>query len=92
MDANSRALLIEVPTVWLKVDTDTAVRRVGLNAPRPVLLGNVRGQLKALTAQREPLYTEVATIDVDTTDREPAQIAAEIIESLSLKDQPGSTT
>lgn len=85
MDANSRALLIEEPTVWLKVDTDTAVRRVGLNAPRPVLLGNVRGQLKALTAEREPLYTEVATIQIDTTDREPGEIAAQIIGELDLE-------
>ena len=85
MDANSRALLIEEPQCGSKVDTDTAVRRVGLNAPRPVLLGNVRGQLKALTAEREPLYTEVATIQIDTSDREPGEIAAQIIGELDLE-------
>jgi shikimate kinase len=44
----------------------------------------VRGQLKALTQEREPLYTEVATIQIDTADREPGDIAAQIIDELDL--------
>lgn len=84
LDPQSRSLLAELPTVWLKVDTDTAVRRVGLNAPRPVLLGNVRGQLKTLTAQREPLYTEVSNLEIDTSERSPEEIAIQIIADLEL--------
>lgn len=89
LDAGSRELLADQPTVWLTVDTDTAVRRVGLNAPRPVLLGNVRGQLKALMTQREPLYTEVATFAIGTADRQPDEIAAEIITRLNLRASDG---
>ncbi len=84
LDSDSRGLLRDIPTVWLKVDTDTAVRRVGLNAPRPVLLGNVRGQLKSLTLEREPLYTEVADVSIDTTDRTPDELAAQIITELGV--------
>lgn len=85
LDAQTRALLADFPTVWLKVETDTAVRRVGLNAPRPVLLGNVRGQLKTLMAQREPLYAEVANLEIDTTERSPKELAAQIVEELGLE-------
>lgn len=87
LDADSRRLLRGIPTVWLQVDTDTAVRRVGLNAPRPVLLGNVRGQLKSLTLEREPLYTEVADMAIDTTDRAPAELAEQIIAEFGLSGE-----
>lgn len=84
LDAQTRELLVGLPAAWLKVDTDTAVRRVGLNAPRPVLLGNVRGQLKSLMEQRAPLYAEVATVEVETTDREPGEIAADVVSQLGI--------
>lgn len=83
LDANTRSLLAPIPTVWLTVDTDTAVKRVGLNAPRPMLLGNIRGQLKALTQEREPLYTEVATITLDTSERTPVEVAADVVAGLN---------
>lgn len=85
LNADSRKLLDSVPTVWLTVDTDTAVKRVGLNAPRPMLLGNIRGQLKALAEERRPLYAEVATITVDTSDRTGEDIVAAVISELGLK-------
>lgn len=84
LDAGTRELLSAVPTVWLTVDSDTAVKRVGLNAPRPMLLGNVRGQLKALAEVRKPFYTEVATATIDTTDQTPEQVCVAIIETLGL--------
>ena len=45
-----------------------AVKRVGLDTARPLLLGNVRGRLLALLNERAPLYAEVATEVVDTDD------------------------
>ena len=50
------------------------MQRVGLNAARPLLLGNVRGRLMQLLAERAPLYTEVATEQVDTDHRTPEQV------------------
>jgi shikimate kinase len=53
-----------------------------MNQARPLLLGNVRGQLHALLQQRAPLYAEVATITVSTDDRTAAEVAAELLAAL----------
>lgn len=66
------------PVVWLQVDDAEAARRVGLSAPRPVLLGNIRGQWAHLLQQRAPWYDEVAGWRIETTGREPADVADEI--------------
>ena len=84
LDPGTRELLSAVPTVWLTVESDTAVKRVGLNAPRPMLLGNVRGQLKALAEERKPFYAEVSNATIDTTDRTPEQVCVDIVEALGL--------
>jgi shikimate kinase len=68
--------------VYLEVDVAEAARRVGLNAARPLLLGNVRGQLSQLLAQRRPLYESVATVTVSTVGREPDEVAALIVKEL----------
>jgi shikimate kinase len=65
--------------VWLRVGLSTAVKRVGLDTARPLLLGNVRGRLLALLNERAPLYAEVASEVVDTDDRSPAEVAAQIV-------------
>ena len=38
---------------------------------RPLLLGNVRGRIKALLDERTPVYESVATLTVDTDGRTP---------------------
>ena len=60
IDAATRALLVGGPVVWLRVGLAAASQRAGLSGARPVLLGNVRAQMKALMDARAPLYTEVA--------------------------------
>jgi shikimate kinase len=82
LDAGTRALLAGQPVVFLDVSLTEAARRVGLGTSRPLLLGNVRAQLKNLMDARRPLYTEVATIVVDTDGRTPDQLADEILERL----------
>jgi len=65
-------------TVFLDVSLTAAVPRVGLNATRPLLLGNPRQQWLALMAARRPIYEELATMTVLTDDRTPKQVAQEI--------------
>jgi shikimate kinase len=65
--------------VWLRVGLSAALKRVGLDTARPLLLGNVRGRLLALLNERAPLYAEVATEVVDTDDRSPADVAEQIV-------------
>jgi shikimate kinase len=68
IDPATRALLVGGPVVWLRVGLAAASQRAGLSGARPVLLGNVRAQLKSLMDARAPLYTEVARLIVDTDE------------------------
>jgi shikimate kinase len=44
---------------------------------------NPRAKLAELMAARRPLYEEVATATVDTTDRSPEDVAADVLAVLS---------
>ena len=79
LDTRSRTALVGCPVVFLDVGLVDAVRRVGLARDRPVLLGNPRGQLKQLLDARRPVYAAVAAGTVDTSDRTPEDIAAEVV-------------
>jgi shikimate kinase len=54
-----------------------------MSGARPLLLGNVRSQLKSLLDARRPLYTEVATLTVQTDGKTPAQVADEVLAGLA---------
>jgi shikimate kinase len=77
-----RAALADHRVVWLQVGIAAAADRIGLNTARPLLLGNVRGQLIKLMREREPLYSAVATISIATDKREPADLVDSIIDRL----------
>ena len=79
---DTRAKVKDATTVWLVAGLAQAVERVGRNRNRPLLLGNVRGQLADLMTAREPLYKEVASIAVDTSKLIPSEVAAEIVSEL----------
>jgi shikimate kinase len=79
---STRDLLSDVTVVFLRVGLTDAVKRVGLGVGRPLLLGNVRSRIKVLLDERTPVYESVATHVVDTDDRSPDQVAAEIQELL----------
>lgn len=85
MNPQTRAALAGHRVVFLDVDLKNAVARVGMNRNRPLLLGNVRTQMKQLMDARRPFYTEVASKIVDTNDRSPEDIAAELIPQLTTE-------
>lgn len=78
LDEETRALLAEHVVIHLKVGLSDAVKRVGLGTARPLLLGNVRAQIKGLLDERAPIYEAVASITVDTDGRSPDDVADEI--------------
>ncbi|GAA1645019.1 shikimate kinase [Kribbella alba] len=82
LDADTRADLAGHNVVFLDVSLSEAAKRVGLGVARPLLLGNVRTQLRNLMEARRPLYAEVAKLTVDTDGRAPEDLAAEIVEHL----------
>jgi shikimate kinase len=75
----TRAALRGKRVVWLRIGLSQSVKRVGLDTARPLLLGNVRGQLLKLLNERAALYAEVATEVVDTDDKTPAQVVEMIM-------------
>jgi shikimate kinase len=79
---STRKLLADHRVVFLDVGLAEAASRVGLGSARPLLLGNVRAQLKALLDERRPLYREVADVVIDTNSRTPDEVADQVLAAL----------
>ncbi|MFF3545768.1 shikimate kinase [Streptomyces platensis] len=89
LDEGTRKLLTGLPVVFLDVHLADAVKRVGLDAPRPLLAVNPRKQWRELMERRRPLYTEVARAVIDTGERTPEQVAEAILDALELRQAAG---
>ena len=92
LDPGTRDALAGHPVVFLRVGLADAVKRVGLGTARPLLLGNVRGRVKALLDERTPVYESVATLVVDTDGRTPDEVADEIVAGLDAGTQTSAGT
>lgn len=88
LDAGTRDLLAAHRVVFLRVGMSEAVKRVGLGVGRPLLLGNVRSRVKQLLDERTPVYEGLATIVVDTDERTPQDVAAEILTHIATLEEP----
>jgi shikimate kinase len=83
LDEATRALLDEVPVVFLDVGIADAAKRVGFNRDRPLLLGNPRAQWLRLMEARRPLYEQIATYTVQTDGKSPDDVASDVIAQVS---------
>ncbi len=92
LDPGTRGLLAGRRVVYLETGFASAVRRTGLDAPRPLLLGNPRARMKTLLEERLPVYASLAWITVPTDDREPGDIAEEIAARLAPGNGTGTGT
>jgi shikimate kinase len=91
LDPATRELLGGHRVVYLETGFTELAKRVGLDKPRPLLIGiNPRAQLKTLLDQRRPVYAGLAALTVATDEREPADIAAEIATVLKTSGEPGA--
>jgi shikimate kinase len=77
---------------FLDVGLAAAASRVGLGTTRPLLLGNVRSQLKALMDARRPLYQEVSQVVVGTDHLTAGAVADAVAEAFpdTLERQLGA--
>jgi shikimate kinase len=82
MSEDTRATLAGHAVVFLRVGLTDAAARVGLGTSRPLLLGNVRGTMKALLDERTPVYESVSTGSVDTDGLTPDEVADRVEEVL----------
>jgi shikimate kinase len=78
----TQALLAGHRVVYLEVSLSEAVKRIGLNSARPLLVLNPRSQLRKLLEERLPIYERLATITAPTTDRTPDEVVADLAAAL----------
>lgn len=78
LDDQILRLLDGLPVVYLSADFTTIARRIGLDRPRVVVPGNPRGRLRAMLAERHPVYERVAAVTVPTDDLDPDELADQI--------------
>jgi len=85
MDPGTRELLAGQRVVYLQTGFAAAVRRTGLDAPRPLLIGNPRARMRELLEERLPVYEALAWVTVSTDDRAPQEIADEIAATITAR-------
>lgn len=68
--------------VFLDVGLAAAARRIGMDAPRPLLLDAPRATWTRLMDVRRPVYTELADVVVVTTDLDPGQVTDRVLAAL----------
>ncbi|PCG82786.1 3-dehydroquinate synthase [Streptomyces sp. WZ.A104] len=90
LEGTTRELLADRPVVYLSMNVEEAVRRVGLGAARPLLAVNPRKQWRELMDARRHLYEEVARTVVPTDGRTPEEVAQAIIDALELPEGPAA--
>ena len=75
--------------VWLRAQVATLAERVGPAADRPWLGDDTAAALARLSAERAPLYAEVATQVVDVDGRSPDELAGLVLSALGPAGGPG---
>lgn len=81
-DPRTRDDLLAHTVVHLTVSLHDATKRVGWGPGRPMIDLNPRAKLAELMAARRPLYDEVATVTVDTSDRTAEEVADAVVAAL----------
>ena len=87
-EATRRRIAAAGPVVWLTAPAETLAARIAGDASsearRPSLTGAAPAdEVRAVLAQREPIYRECATVCIDAAGRAPEAIAAEVAARLS---------
>jgi shikimate kinase len=78
LDPGIQDRLADGPVIYLETGFAALAKRVGLDQPRPLLVGNPRAKLKTLLDQRLPIYERLAWITVGTDGRDADDVAAEV--------------
>ncbi len=84
-EENRRMLRQMGHVVYLRVKPETVCARLASDTSRPLLQGGDRKEkIRALLAERGPVYEAAAHIAVDTDRKRPDQIAEEILKALDM--------
>jgi shikimate kinase len=83
LDPDNRRCLHDAGTVvWLRADPATLVVRVGDGRGRPLLAGDVAGNLTRLYEQRRGLYEDLADVIVDVDERSALEVVDAVVAKL----------
>ncbi|WP_154794248.1 shikimate kinase [Occultella kanbiaonis] len=83
LDEGTQAALAGRRVVYLSVTLAHASPRVGLSGNRPLLVGSPRRQWQLLMEARRPVYTSLATVEVNTDNRSPEQVRDAVLAEVS---------
>jgi shikimate kinase len=78
LDPDVRRMLTGQLVVYLEAGFATVARRTGMDKPRVVIPGNPRGRLRAMLEERRPVYSDIASITVQTDDTAPEEVVADL--------------
>jgi acyl-CoA hydrolase len=74
--------------VWLRASAEALAARAAGGMHRPWLEGDAAGWVAATLAERDPLYAEVADLELDTSTLDPAAAAEDILAALRRRYHP----
>lgn len=79
-----------VVVVWLHARPEVLVARTMKGGHRPLLDEDREGTLRNMAEMRGPLYSEVADVVVDVSDRSSESVTSLIIDSIDVAEGDGS--
>ncbi|KAA0691823.1 shikimate kinase AroK [Halopseudomonas laoshanensis] len=86
-EANRRALSANGLVVYLRTSVDQQLQRTSKDRQRPLLLNaDPEKVLRDLMARRDPLYSEIADVTIDTDQRGPKIVVNTILSRLQGTD------
>lgn len=85
---NRRVIRSSGLAVWLRADASTLAMRVGTGAGRPLLAEGQAAALAKLSADRAPIYAQLADLVFDVDRLSPPQVVERIVEALEPKASP----
>jgi shikimate kinase len=84
LDPRNRAAMRRGGTVvWLRAELATLAERVGDGGGRPLLAGDAAAALARLSAERAPLYAEVADVTVDVDGVRAGEVADSVLKAVA---------
>ncbi len=84
---NRQRLRASGTVVWLRARPETLADRVGDGTGRPLLGDDPKSALVRLDAVRRPLYAELADGVVDVDDKDPEEVAREVLRVAGVSGQ-----
>lgn len=80
---NRRRIRAAGTVVWLRATPASLVARVGDGSGRPLLAGDVEGNLRRLYDQRRPVYEDLADVVIDVDTLTPDQVIDRVMAALA---------